>query len=80
MVVGHSSPRPPPRPLESSPTLPPGCSSGWQIGSYLFFFLMYKTCKRRSSVRRLGREPPITRQFLGTSDKLGLMNRRTMSP
>lgn len=40
------------------PTHPGACPStahgpefGWQLGSYLFFFLMYKTCKRKTSVR-----------------------------
>lgn len=48
-----------PRPLESSPALPTGWSLGWQMGSYLFFFLMYKTCKRRSSIKWPGKEALI---------------------
>lgn len=45
-----------PHPRELSPALPMGWSFGWQLGSYLFFFLMYKTCKRRTSVKWPGTE------------------------
>lgn len=54
-----------PRLLESSPTLPTGWSFGWQLGSYLFFFLMYKTCKRKSSIKWLGTESLISQQDRG---------------
>ncbi|KAB1264697.1 hypothetical protein Cadr_000020377 [Camelus dromedarius] len=45
-----------PRPLESSPALPVDWSLRWHLGSYLFFFLMYKTCKRRGSIKWPGKE------------------------
>lgn len=40
-----------PHPREPDPAPPTGWSFGRQLGSYLFFFLIYKTCKRRSSVK-----------------------------
>lgn len=45
ILLSHS------HPLDPSPALPVGYSFRNHLGNYLFFFLMYKTCKRRNSIR-----------------------------
>lgn len=53
-MVGMPLSRPHPR--EPGPAPPTGWSLGRQLGGYLFFFLMYKTCKRRDGVNWPGEE------------------------
>ena len=61
------------------PSTAHGLRSWGRPGSYLFFFLMYKTCKRGSSIRWPGKEALINPAVLGTGTHR-LTNGRPLGP